>query len=491
MKKFSSSNSKTNHDLRSFDDIRTLLHHAYLYGTSSDSDILESGISDINKRELAYMWNRFNDYFHSVASENQFLQTHNLPGRKQNKKAHRISYDPFQSNTDMLASTYRHFSINANDLIFYLFFLFCFSADEDSNPYYVYWSDSVDEDEINSCSLSPKYSFTAGDVEIAMLNFYKTNSKLVSNKLLSDKDFPLSKMIIHRQLNDMAEQGFLSVYTKEKNCHYRFYQDVFPENKVAEFYSLAHFFYNITPMVVPGYFVKDHLFSRIIYDSSYSENDIRNFRNNLFFFSKTNLQNLLDEELMWEFFGYMSYDYEGKQMLVLPIKFVLDWQFGRQYLFGYCYDTNNTVTHRVDLIKNVQKTDTPKKAPMHIGKICKNLTFTDRSQAYFHALMDSSWSIGARAKTEPVKIYITLPKDTSFRNYYLKKLFRTPFGADIVTKKSDTEYEINISVTQPHEMIPWIQGFGKYARVDQEICPDLYAKLEKNKMETRTLYETV
>ena len=112
-------------------------------------------------------------------------------------------------------------------------------------------------------------------------------------------------------------------------------------------------------------------------------------------------------------------------------------------------------------------------------------------QAYFHALMDSSWNVGAHTGKTQVKIFFNLPEKEALRSYYYSKLYRTPFGADVITQKNATEFEMNVFVAQPTEMIPWIQGFGKFARVDREICPQLYEQLEKNKQELKKLYESV
>ena len=134
---------KTNiflNDIKNYDLIREMLHHIYMYGNYSKGDIVKKNIAG-SERTVYDMINRIKNYL-----DGEYLTTHKLPNRKQDKNGYRFKYDPFQCPINYLADTYRNCSYVVEDFIFYYTLLQAIKPNKKHNAYNHLTLDDYSED---------------------------------------------------------------------------------------------------------------------------------------------------------------------------------------------------------------------------------------------------------------------------------------------------------------------------------------------------------
>ena len=86
-----------------------------------------------------------------------------------------------------------------------------------------------------------------------------------------------------------------------------------------------------------------------------------------------------------------------------------------------------------------------------------------------------------------VKVIFTLPEDKKLRENIITKINTTKRKGTVTQTNYDTIiYEIQ--TTNQLELVPWINSFGRYVKVDKEINPFLYNKLKEHNDELMVKY---
>lgn len=499
---------------RSYSDIRKLIRHAYMYGTFSDSDYIDMGVINTKIRQLAYMWSNISTYFKMNKPDETVIYNNKNPNRKKNKISRRIFIDSFLQDGSFIASTYKHFSLTKNDLLYYLFFLFSFGNTVDENPY----GNNETSVESKLKSITYEESFDREDIYDTMETLWFENGAIlngeseVNTDLLEVSDKPFSRTTLNHFLEELSEQGLLIRKNVDSKIYYRLPLDVLGLSKFTlntysdmldDLLSANQFFCNVMPLVVPGYYINDKLDimkKRVI---TTVENKLPN---NSFHFSKINHQNIVDDDIVWSLLEYIdshkpvSYSYgvnveKKSNHNVLPMKIVEDNVYGRHYLFGYGYAQKSCILHRIDYIDNVIDYECSKVIPSTLGKYsrsCNNDIIAIKNDFCDYHLR-FSWNVTPFiGKLYPISIVFDFSKCTSLlRKHLLEKLYRNPLGTECIIKQDEDHMLLRGEISSQEEIIPWLHSFACYAIVDKVICPQLYEIVKKQSMELAQLYEII
>ncbi len=86
-----------------------------------------------------------------------------------------------------------------------------------------------------------------------------------------------------------------------------------------------------------------------------------------------------------------------------------------------------------------------------------------------------------------VKVIFTLPEDEKLREKIIQKINTTKRNGTVIQTYYDTIiYEIH--TTNQLELVPWINSFGRYVKVDKETNPLIYNKLKEHNDELMVKY---
>lgn len=497
-------------DVRSYSDIRKLIRHAYLYGTYSDKDYISYGVVNVKERQLAYIWSNIKTYFNIYQQSTPVLSDTKLPNRKKDKKARKIFIDPFIHNAGFLASTYNHFSLNKNDILYYLFFLLAFNNETVNNPYEVYNEDFIPE-------FLPYYTddeFDLGMFVSTLSDMWINNNAFIKNIDINNLKFignntPFSTTTIYKFLEELCDYGLLNKRVNSgKRVLYSLPKDIISFNEYSfntasssrkQLINMIDFFCNVLPFTVPGFYIKQKISLYNIVENNTSE-----LSQNIVF-KRSNYQNIVDEDIVWSLLEYIDhkesicYQYNsssGNALIfkVIPIKIIIDNQYGRQYLFGYGYSQKSFVMHRIDFIDDLEIYDNPPALPKSIFEktlLPRNCDLDVLYDNYFNYHFNEAFNIEPSAKDRiHVRLYFDFSSSTDYTSYLEKKLINGPYGIRSI-KTSDSHYKLDLFVTNPSEMIPWIHSFADTITVDEKVCPSLYNTLKKQSLEWQKMYETL
>lgn len=494
-------------DMRSYDDIRRLIRHAYLYGTYSDSDYVNEGYTKTKLRQLAYLWSSIATYFDTNKVNGNVLTKNKIPGRKKNKYARRIFIDSFLMDGSFIASTYKHFSITKNDLLYYLYFLCCFGSGDDGNL-------NMDSDLSNVVlGISSDKWFGREDFFDCMNSLWNHN-QIEINKTEEKEETPFSRTTLNSFLEEMFKQGMLHKRVSNSKIEYILEGDVLNleflsidsiGEKVNSLLFLVRFFQCAMPFAVPGYFIEDKL---LTIACTMPERKKKEITQNIFHFSKTNYHNIVDDGMMWLLmekindkcpivYFYHSNSKKENEYKVLPMKIIIDNIYGRHYLFGYGYSQKSYVFHRIDCIENVSDYDTCSillPAALRAYGRKELCDISEITELFCKKHLSNSWNVEPCNKgvLYPVKIIFDFSKCSRGVGHYLKrKVINNPIGQECVEALDDNHMSLYVKISSVNEIIPWLHSFSGYAVVDRKVNIKLYEIMKTQAKELAELYGIV
>ncbi len=477
---------KTNtflNDIKNYDLIREMLHHIYLYGNYSKGDIVKNNIAG-SERSVYDMINRIKNYL-----DGEYLTTHKLPNRKQDKQGYRFRYDPFQCPINYLADTYRNCSYVVEDFIFYFTLLQAFKPYEKHNPYKQHKIDAYSSD-VSELTLEGKYSY-----DTLMSNFHDiltANEDILQILGQSNANSPDNSEAIFTpakardRLNELVECGII---IKEEHT-YALAPDLLEnyEEWLESILLMVQFFYNYSDLCIPGYYLA-HTLSQysIVLGANESPKMFFEQENPVFFYKNSSIQNVIDDHTMWTIINAMhgvypiSLNYKNKDKVVhsydvYPIKIIIERQYGRHYLFAYNYAYENFIMFRIDSISNISPSENIEKS--------KTFPFLESTHDLekqlnetYHNYMKNVWNTTASDTLYDILIHFSC--DKSNYSQLLSRVSATGRNGTIIPI-NDTSFDYKTKVTSYIEMKPWIRGFGEYAIVDKDASPELFEEIRND-----------
>lgn len=472
-------------DIKHYDKIRDILRYLYMYGSSSKEELVEKRLS----KSISSFYDtkqRIENYI-----DGEYLQEHKSKEKGSGKK-YRFMYDPFICPVNYLAETYQNCSYVIDDFIFYFCLMQTFTDPDFRLRPYEYASEEYEE--IDDC-INYMQEFTINELITMLQIVFDTNQELLEqlngiggNTEHSEVLFTLPK--VRARMIELADIGIFVSTSKDT---YRLSSDIFMDldaDELKDVQLMAQYFYNCSFLTIPGYYlsstVGEYAQSNFIEetDSFFNKQE-----NPVFFYKNHRLQNVIDDDITWAVLdaihntNVIQYKYRTKsgslkEYTVLPIKLVIDYQYGRQYFFCYDYAYKGFNMQRLSSVSDVsvmKKFKQPQKFEFVEDKIAKD---TDIHQIYNHLYskhFDYVWNIAMGENTSDVLIHFHFPEES-----YSKQLSRLKSTRHhgTITELGNGCVDFSVTVQSELELVPWIRGYGAYAIVDQNSNPDLAAKIK-------------
>ncbi|MCI6475774.1 MAG: WYL domain-containing protein [Mucispirillum sp.] len=374
--------------------------------------------------------------------------------------------DMYKCPVNYLADTYRYASYTHDQLLIYLTFMQLIST-----------AGSLDE--------------TGEGITDFSTPFYKKDLCGDVNDRLSNIN---TTAAVENMFDDLVDMGIIEKYKSEDNTatskqRYIVSNDVLNNidnlgllNKLLE---MVIFFYNIHPVAVPGYMLAHTIYEYLIY-SFPKDDQILHYMpsSDIFIYKNKALHNTIYNNITWKIleaihdkniinFDYTEQDNKVVKRNIVPEKIIIEYEYNRQYCYGYDPETNIYYTARIDKINNLQIITDSK----HIKPANTN----------FEKDFEHKWMVADSLTCDYVKVIFMLPEDEKLRENLITKINTTKRKGTIKQADNNTIiYETN--TTNQLELVPWINGFGRYAMVDKDINPFLYNKLKEHNNELMVKY---
>lgn len=482
-------------DIKHYDKIRDILRYLYMYGSSSKEELIEKKLS----KSISSFYDtkqRIENYI-----DGEYLQEHKSKEKGSGKK-YRFMYDPFLCPVNYLAETYQNCSYVIDDFIFYFCLMQAFTDPDFRQKPYEYASEEYEE--IDDC-INCMQDFTINELITTLQIVYDANQELLEQLNGIDGNVEHSEVLftlpkVRTRIIELSDIGILVSTSKDT---YRLSSDVFMDldaDELKDLQLMTQYFYNCSFLTIPGYYlsstVNEYVQSNFIEetDSFFNKQE-----NPIFFYKNHRLQNVIDDDITWAVLdaihntNVIQYKYRTKsgslkECIVLPIKLVIDYQYGRQYFFCYDYAYKGFNMQRLSSVSNVsvsKKIKQPQKFEFVEDKIAPN---TDIHQIYNHVYFkhfNYVWNTAMGENTSDVLIHFHFPK-----NSYSKQLSRLKSTRHhgTITELGNGHVDFSVTVQSELELIPWIRGYGPYAIVDQNTNPELSAKIKTDWEEAMKQY---
>ena len=348
-------------DIKHYDKIRDILRYLYMFGSSSKEELVEKKLS----KSISSFYDtkqRIENYI-----DGEYLQEHRSSEKGSGKK-YRFMYDPFVCPVNYLAETYQNCSYVIDDFIFYFCLMQAFTDSEFHQLPYEYAPDD-DYSVIDDC-MSFDQEFTIDELTTTLQIVYETNQELLEclngipgNDEHSELLFTLPK--VRARVSELKDIGIL---VNTEAGKYRLSDDIFKDLDASELTDLklmSQFFYNCSFLTIPGYYLSSTIDE---YAQANFISEVDSFfnkqENPVFFYKNTRLQNVIDDDVAWSILSAIhntdaiKYKYRTKSgtlkdCTALPMKLVIDHQYGRQYFFCYDYDFKGFNMQRLSSVSEV------------------------------------------------------------------------------------------------------------------------------------------
>ena len=485
---------KTNiflNDIKNYDLIREMLHHIYMYGNYSKGDIVKNNIAG-SQRSVYDMINRIKNYLHG-----EYLTTHKLPNRKQDKQGYRFKYDPFQCPINYLADTYRNCSYVVEDFIFYFTILQSFKPYEKHNSYAQHKLSRYASD-VSELIIDGKYHY-----ETLISNFHDVlmaNEDILQlsgqsdTSLFTDSEALFTPAKTRDRLHELVELGII---IKEDSL-YSLAPDIFEqyEEYIDNIFLLVQFFYNCSDLCIPGYYLA-HTLSQYSITLGREENSkiFSEQENPVFFYKNLSIQNVIDDNTLWSIINAIdglypiALKYKNKEKIVqsynvFPIKVIIERQYGRHYLFAYNYTYQNFIMFRLDSVSGVKPSEAVEKTEVFEFLEDENDIEKQLNNLY-NKQMENVWNTTRTDTMYDILIHFSC--DSDYYSQLLNRVAATGRYGTIIPI-NDTSFDYKIKVKSYIEMKPWIRNFGEYAIVDRYTSPELFEEIKNYYRKACELY---
>lgn len=481
-------------DIKHYDKIRDILRFLYMYGSSSKEELVE--------KKLAKSISSFYDTKQRIENyiDGEYLQEHKS-SKKGSGKKYRFMYDPFVCPVNYLAETYQNCSYVIDDVIFYFCLMQSFSGPNTAqNPYEYYDFDEFD----SSGSLAMDQAYTLTELISQMSIIYERNQEILHdlndieiNYIHSELLFTLPK--VKARVNELVSLGILISPTKDT---FQLAPDFFANftfDELSDLQLMVQFFYNCSFLTIPGFYlsatIEEYLHS---YYVSNTDKFFIKQENPVFFYKNQRLQSVIDDDVTWALINsihnfdvvHYSYRTKGAEILefdILPMKIVIDKQYGRHYFFGYNYSEHKFFMPRISSISNItvnKKIKIPQKY-----EFIPNYTGTEDIHSIYNQIyqdnIENIWNITFGKNTTEVVIHFQFPLSDYAK--YLDRLKRTMHNGKI-TELGDGKITFSVNVQSELELVPWIRSFGEFAVVDQYTNTELANKIKSDWKEAMQQY---
>lgn len=275
----------------------------------------------------------------------------------------------------------------------------------------------------------------------------------------------IDRATLRNALDKMEDEGYLAVQKVANKKKYKLASDVLADltdEELSELKTAVEFYKNITPIKSIGYFAADTL------NECAGQKDRPHF-----IFRHNYLHLVLDDEVKYLLLkainqsSIVSFVYKGTTKLsVSPISLTIDERFGREYLLGWDTAKGGVALYRIDKIENV--------------------SITKDSLSLCGEFLSNSWCVSGIG-CSPKHIAISFKFDPGRELHLIKKLKCECKHGNITDH--DGSCLLEITVTDPLEMVPWLRLF--YGYIIDISDPELKEYIKADIGKVVSVFETV
>lgn len=365
--------------------------------------------------------------------------------------------DMYKCPVNYIADTYRYASYTHDELIYYITFLQILST-----------ADQYDDNGEGLTDVSKPFTKKdlCGDVRS------RTNHA--------------DTYTIERIFDDLVDLGIIE---KNENKEYELSNDVLNNidnyGALDKLLEMVIFFYNTHPLAIPGYMLAGTINHYLIYSFPQESQEMDYVPNSdVFIYKNKTLQNTIDNDVTWNILNavknhnFISFEYvrqTGEKIIrkIVPVKVVLEQDYNRQYCYGYDPITNTKSISRINKIKKL--------------KVLPETYNDENLENIFEEDFKYKWMTSDAVKYTKVQVKFSLPNNDNIRQQIKTRLEKTKRKGTIKLINENTIiYETY--TTDENELVPWINGFGRYAKVDKNLNTRLYNKLKEHNDELMVKY---
>lgn len=246
--------------------------------------------------------------------------------------------------------------------------------------------------------------------------------------------------------------------------------------------DMVIFFYNHHYFSVPGYYLSKTINQYKILNSNTKNKAHYQPENNIFVYRYVPKYNTLDNNTLWNILQAVknkykiSYTYtmqngEVLEYQLIPIKIVIEYEYGKQYCYGYDETTGKYFLSRIDMMDNLKILE---------EKYENEAIYLNFDKDFIH-----KWMIADNTGSYNIRIYFHFP-DEKYK--ILKRQLENTMRFGTIIENNDGSITFNITISNYKEIIPWVNSFGEYAIVDKNICPALYEEIKQHNDKLREMY---
>ncbi len=473
-------------NIMNYDKIREILRYLYMFGSSSKEELVE--------KKLVSSISTFYNMLHRIKNyiDGEYLQVHKAT-EKGTDKIFRFMYDPFRCPANYLAETYQNCSYTTEDIIFYFCLMQAFVDPVYPEDPYEYLEDSgiLDDDEV----IETDDAVAVADLVTIVKNIYKNNqsvlnelNNIVPNMEHNNKLFTWAR--VKSRIEDLVDLGILIESGKNR---YVLSTDIFATVESADLSDIqlmTQFFYNCTFLTIPGFYLSSTIeaYLQSVY-SKETDSFFNKQENPVFFYKNHRLQNVIDDDVTWQIITAIhnksairySYKTKNEELLrfdVLPMKVVIDKQYGRQYFFCYNYSDQKYYMPRISAVSDVTMIRSFDKK--RIYEALSDNDLKDIHSAYhriYQTQIKNVWNIALGDTISTVTIHFSFPKD-EYPKLFSRLQATRRHGA--ITELGNGKVDFTVDTCNEMELVPWIRSFGACAVVDRDTNPALADQLKSN-----------
>lgn len=291
-------------------------------------------------------------------------------------------------------------------------------------------------------------------------------------------------------LHEFEKLGFIEKRKKitSKALYYRLSYDILNFNKnnfLDNLQDMVIFFYNHHYLSVPGYYLSKTINQYKILNSNTKSKTHYQPENNIFVYRYVPKYNTLDNNILWDILQAVknkykiSYTYTMQNGAVMeyqliPIKIVIEYEYGKQYCYGYDETTDKYFLSRIDMMDNLKILE---------EKYENEAIYSNFDKDFIH-----KWMIADNTGSYNIRIYFHFPAE---KYKILKRQLENTMRFGTITENSNGSITFDITISNYKEIIPWVNSFGEYAVVDKNICPALYEEIKQHNDKLREMYELI
>lgn len=422
--------STYNNFIKSYDTIRNVLRHLYIYGCYSRDDFKNMGISgrkydNERKRILNFINEKF--VVEEYVSNTKYIGLKN---------------DMFKSARNFLVDSYMTKTISENYINY--FFL------------------------IQQILNQSKVGLSSNEI-----------IDYVSELIPKNTD---EKSTIIRMLRDMVNQGFIKEEKIKNKKIYSISDDFFKEftiDEIIQIYYATDFYCSTSFISAPGYYLKDTIKKYLKYERNYELNE-----KEIYLLKDNFLSRIIDDEIIINILNSIInnkdikiyYRNNKKPIICVPYKIITEFNYGRQYLLCEIIESNKVKLFRIDRINKIKENE--------------NIKMIYNPENY-DEYIQNCWCVGFHEdKNNLIDIEIDFFIDDNKEQYIIQRILKEGKWGQL-NKIKEGEYVFKIKVSDARELIPWIRSFTGFAKVRKSEQHNLYELIEGDRKESLKNYGIV